>query len=129
MDVRLNKYNMKLKKYEIDAITEKVINTVKQNLKLPDFKKELSEEKIILDKISNLREKITKLNDEISELRNKAIIKYNTDFNEKVVLNTLTADFYRKNVPPDSEIQNAVILSNNKDLNALVEELIKKYSK
>lgn len=120
---------MKLKKYEIDAITEKVINTVKQNLKLPDFKKELSEEKIILDKISNLREKITKLNDEISELRNKAIIKYNTDFNEKVVLNTLTADFYRKNVPPDSEIQNAVILSNNKDLNALVEELIKKYSK
>ncbi len=120
---------MKLKKYEIDAITEKVINTVKQNLKVPDFKKELSEEKVILDKINNLKEKIQALSDEISKLRSKSIFHYAIKYNEKLVLNTLTADFYRKNVPPDSEIQNAVILSNNKDLNALVEELIKKYSK
>lgn len=119
---------MKLKKYEIDAVVTEINNKIKQNLKVPNFNSRITEEKKIFNEISKIKEQINILNDRLNALRNKSIIKYNSLFDETIILKSLKEEFYRNNLPSNSTIQNAVILSNNKDLKSLVEEIVAKYT-
>jgi hypothetical protein len=128
---------MKLKKYEIDAVINKVIETLKSNIVIPNFDKELNDYEEGFKKAIKLSNKISELNDELNTIVKKYSISHYDINNAKNNLNDclknkqniLKNSYINEKLPSKINIQNDIILSSNKNLSELVKELISKYSK
>lgn len=126
---------MALKKYEIDAITSRVIDAIKDTIKLPDFSKELEERRKLHNKYKKLAEEYAKLEKELNALSNPEYnpayaVKYGRidDYNYDQYLKTLISKYQNNYLPNRFEIERDLILENTKDLAALVDKLIEKYA-
>jgi hypothetical protein len=126
---------MALKKYEIDAITSKVIDTIRDRMKIPDFTKELEERRKLYSKYKKLAEEYDKLNKELETLDKSDYnptysVKFGKldDYNYDFYLKMLVNNYQNNHLPKRFEIERDLILENTKDLAALVDKLIEKYA-
>jgi hypothetical protein len=126
---------MALKKYEIDAITSKVIDAIKDRMQVPDFTKELEERRKLHSKYKKLSDEYAKLNKELESLYNEEYhpaytVKPGnlTDYNYDNYLKILIGRYHNNHLPNRFEIERDLILENTKDLAALVDKLIEKYA-
>lgn len=124
---------MKLRVFEIDAIASKVIETIKNSLTIPDYSKEVNERAKLYHEFMTLIEKeqlATTERKEFGEKHNFSYYSYTShfDFTPEKYLDQLQNEYLFSKLPQRKDIENAVILSGNKDLNDLVQELIKKYT-
>lgn len=125
---------MKLRKYEIDAIVAKVIEGVIKNTKIPDFSKEIQEIKLANDELQKFRDEIENLNNKINSITKKFPVLSNyryrySSITSKDIKEYLVNNFKSKTQPNSFDIQNDIVLSSNKDLSILVDELVSKYLK
>jgi hypothetical protein len=126
---------MKLREFEITAITNKVHEELTKNLKIPSFDKEIKKEKEYYDIIDKSIYKINKEKDKIKEIQNNSekyvlsvLTTHIKDFNKDALNTRFKNKFISDNIPRLSKIKESVILSNNSNLSELVDELVKKYS-
>lgn len=87
----------------------------------------MKEKKKAFDEIRDISEKIASLNKKITELRNSYKLPYGNVWDETVCYNTEKNNYILSKMPPANEIQRAVILSNNKDLNSIIDEILSRY--
>lgn len=126
---------MKLRKYEIDAITSKTKELILEQIKIPDFSKELKQhEKVIkeFNKAAHLHNEDSK---KLRKILSKSPIK--TDFyvrtvslleyDEENILKRLKRDYLNKKIPPSAVIQQEIILSSKTDLVEIVDTIVKKF--
>ena len=122
---------MKLRVFEIDAIASKVIETIKNSLIIPNFSKEINERTKLFQELQRLNEeedRAIKLRKEFQEKHSFGYYYNNNNYTPEKYKQELESKYINSKLPERKDIENAVVLSGNKDLNELVEELIKKYS-
>ena len=122
---------MKLRVFEIDAIASKVIETIKNSLTIPNFSKEINERTKLFQELQRLNEeedRAIKLRKEFQEKHSFGYYYNNNNYTPEKYKQELESKYINSKLPERKDIENAVVLSGNKDLNELVEELIKKYS-
>ena len=122
---------MKLRVFEIDAIASKVIETIKNSLTIPNFSKEINERTKLFQELQRLVEeedKAVKLRKEFQEKHSFGYYYNSNNYTPEKYKQELESKYINSKLPERKDIENAVVLSGNKDLNELVEELIKKYS-
>jgi len=121
---------MKLRVFEIDAIASKVIETIKNSLIIPDFSKEITERAKLFQELQRLNEeedRAIKLRKEFQEKHSFGYYYNSNNYTPEKYKQELESKYINSKLPERKDIENAVVLSGNKDLNELVEELIKKY--
>lgn len=122
---------MKLRVFEIDAIKNKIVSTIKETLTIPDFSKEVKERTKLFNQYLVLKEEAeiaVKKKEEFADKHNFRYLhaaSYKPENYEK----DLIEKFISSKLPNLKDIENDIILSGNKDLGELVNELIKKYAK
>jgi len=122
---------MKLRVFEIDAIASKVIETIKNSLTIPNFSKEINERTKLFQELQRLVEeedKAVKLRKEFQEKHSFGYYYNSNNYTPEKYKQELESKYINSKLPERKDIENAIILSGNKDLNDLVAELIKKYS-
>jgi hypothetical protein len=124
---------MKLRKFEIDAIVSKVLETIKDKIQIPSFKKELKERKAAINKYVLLTAKKDEIDKELNVLKKDFRINYRTDVNNLEKENAsyekeLISEYKKSKLPSIECLERDIILANNKDLSELVQELIEKYT-
>lgn len=122
---------MKLRVFEIDAIKNKIVSTIKETLTIPDFSKEVKERTKLFNQYLVLKEEAEKAIKKKEEFADKHNFKYfnASSYNPKNYEKELIEKFVNSKLPNLKDIENDIILSGNKDLSELVNELIKKYAK
>lgn len=127
---------MKLRRFEIDAIVDTIYVKIKNNLKIPTFDKEVKERERLFKEYS----KLFIASDEASKTLKDFCFKhgfgtyrstdnYQKEYDEKTFRTKLVSEYIKNNIPQNKDLENDIILSGNKDLAELVEELTKKYTK
>ena len=126
---------MKLRVFEIDAIASKVIETIKNSVKIPDYSKDIKERTKLYDEFLSLWQKEKELTEQRESFGKKHKFTLPStwnglrhDFTPENYKKQLESEYLNSKLPERKDIENAIILSGNKDLNDLVAELIKKYS-
>lgn len=122
---------MKLRVFEIDAIKNKIVSTIKETLTIPDFSKEVKERTKLFNQYLVLKEeaeKAIKKKEDFADKYNFGYF-YASSYKPENYEKELIEKFINSKLPNLKDIENDIILSGNKDLNELVNELIKKYAK
>lgn len=126
---------MKLEKYEIDAIVNKITSSLKEEMKIPSFKKELDIFKKVKQEYETLNKQKKELDKKFDNIDDIIIDTFDirsyliNTWDEEGILSQLKDKYLSENMPTKHEIINDIVFSQNKDLNDLVKELIKKYKK
>jgi hypothetical protein len=126
---------VKLRVFEIDAIASKVIESIKNSLTIPDYSKEVKERNFLYNEFLSLLSKENEWKKKREDFGKEHSFTIPSTWNG--ITHYFTPESYKEQLenkylnsklPNRKDIDNEVILSGNKDLSELVDELIKKYA-